>query len=132
MVKSRLSILALACVVLAGLGAATVPSLPGLARVLAARPRIAAVCTDAGVARLWVFGSAVRADFDSEHSDFDFLVVFRPDAPRKPWLGELTALGDALASVLGRPVDVGEDSSIANPHVRASADAEKVLVYEQA
>jgi uncharacterized protein len=111
---------------------AAVRSLPGLALVLAARPRILPICAVAGVARLWVFGSAVRDDFDPEHSDLDFVVRFRPDAPRKPWFGELVDLGDALAAVLGRHVDIGEDSALENPHVRASVDAEKVLVYEQA
>jgi len=108
------------------------PSLPGLARVLGARREIASLCAGAGVSRLWVFGSAVRDDFDPACSDFDFLVDFLTDAPRKPWLGELTELQDALALVLDGPVDLGEANAIGNPYVRAAVDADKVLVYEHA
>ncbi len=107
------------------------PSLPGLARVLALRPEIGRVCVGAGVARLWVFGSAVRADFDPTNSDFDFLVEFLAEAPRKPWLGEIADLQDTLSRLLGAPVDLGEAGALKNPYVRASADAEKVLVYER-
>jgi predicted nucleotidyltransferase len=107
-------------------------SLPGLARVLASRPRIAAACAAAGVARLWVFGSAVRSDFDATHSDFDFLVEFEPDAERKPWFGETTDLRDELSRLLEGPVDLGEMAALLNPYVRATVDAEKVLVYEHA
>lgn len=113
-------------------GAPTVPSLPGLARVLASRPAVAMLCAEAGVSRLWVFGSAVRDDFDVGRSDFDFLVEFLPDAPRKPWLAELTDLQDALSRLLGGAVDLGEAGGLRNPYVRAAAEAEKVLVYERA
>ena len=111
---------------------AAAPSLPGLARVLAVRPEIVDLCAEAGVARLWVFGSAVRNDFDPACSDFDFLVEFRPDAPRKPWLGELGDLSDALSRLLDGAVDLGEAESLENPYVRAAVDAEKVLVCEHA
>ena len=107
-------------------------SLPGLARVLAVRQDIARACAEAGVARLWAFGSAVRDDFDATRSDFDFLVEFLPDAPRKPWLGELTDLREVLSGLLEGPVDLGEMEALRNPHVRATAEAEKVLVYEHA
>jgi uncharacterized protein len=105
-------------------------SLPGLARVLGLRAEIARACSAAGVERLWVFGSAVRDDFDPARSDFDFLVTFRADAPRKPWLGELFELQDELSNLLAAPVELGEAGGLKNPYVRASVDAQKVLVYE--
>jgi predicted nucleotidyltransferase/predicted DNA-binding protein len=107
------------------------PSLPGLARVLARRSEIAAACAEASVARLWVFGSAVRDDFDPTRSDLDFLVEFLPDVVREPWLGELTRLSDALSEILGGSVDLSEAGGLRNPYVRAAVDAERVLVYEQ-
>jgi uncharacterized protein len=107
-----------------------VASLPGLARVLALRSEIAVVCASAGVARLWVFGSAVRDDFDPACSDFDFLVDFRADAPRKAWLGEFADLQDALSKLLGSAVDLGAVGGLDNPYVQAAVNAEKVLVYE--
>jgi predicted nucleotidyltransferase len=108
------------------------PSLPGLALVLARRADIAALCREAGVARLWVFGSAVRDDFDPDHSDFDFLVEFREDAERKPWLGEIFELQDALSAMLGRAVDLGEAGWRMNNRVRTTVETDKVLVYEHA
>ena len=110
----------------------TIPSLPGLARVLCRRPDIANVCAEARVARLWVFGSAVRDDFDEERSDFDFLVEFCSDVSRKPWLGEITDLRDSLSRILGARVDLGEAGALRNPYVLATVDAEKVLIYELA
>ncbi len=110
---------------------AAAPSLPGLACVLSRRSEIAALAAEAGVARLWLFGSAVRDDFDPARSDFDFLVEFRTDTPRKAWMGELFELQDALAGILGGRVDLGESGGLTNPHTRAAVDAEKVLVFEQ-
>jgi len=110
----------------------SVPSLPGLARILILRPSIAEACVQAEVARLWVFGSAVRDDFDPTRSDYDFLVEFRPAAARKPWFGEIADLREALSGLLGAPVDLGEMAAMKNPYVRATAEAEKVLVYEHA
>ncbi len=41
------------------------------------RDALAAICRRYGVARLEVFGSAVRGtDFDADRSDADFLVTF--------------------------------------------------------
>jgi predicted nucleotidyltransferase len=106
------------------------PSLPGLARVLGQRSEISKLAADAGVARLWVFGSAVRDDFEPARSDFDFLVEFRADAQRKPWFGELGDLRDGISCLLGGPVDLGEAGGLRNPYVRAAVEAEKVLIYE--
>jgi predicted nucleotidyltransferase len=44
------------------------------------RSEVADLCRRSGARRLDVFGSAVRADFDPQHSDLDFLVEF-DDAP---------------------------------------------------
>lgn len=42
------------------------------------RPAIAALCAKHGVARLEVFGSALRNDFRPGESDVDLLVEFAP------------------------------------------------------
>lgn len=111
--------------------APTAPSLPGLARILGVRAELAKLCAEAGVARLWAFGSAVRDDFDPRSSDFDLLVEFLAATPRQPWLGELFELRDALSQLLGGPVDLGEAGALKNPYVNAAVEAEKVLVFEQ-
>lgn len=104
----------------------------GVLAVLQARPAIRQLCESLGVARLWLFGSAVRDDFKPGRSDYDFLVEFRDDAPRKPWAGEYQELRDGLSQILAAPVDVGSPSAITNPYLRASIDPEKVLVIESA
>ena len=49
------------------------------------KEELAELCRRHGVARLEVFGSAVRGmDFDPLTSDADFLVEFRPDGDRAP------------------------------------------------
>jgi len=72
---------------------------------------IAALCRRHGVARLEVFGSAVReGDFDAARSDADFLVTFSDTAR-----DDLTAyldFKDALESLLGRPVDLIEREAV--------------------
>ena len=81
------------------------------------------------VARLEVFGSAARgADFDPSHSDADFLVEFKPGSALPP-LEQFFGLADALAKLLGRPVDLVEPSAIKNPFIRAAVDRSRELVY---
>jgi hypothetical protein len=60
-------------------------------------------CRERGIARLELFGSALREDFRSD-SDVDLLCTLRPDA-------RCTLLGWAdiqlkLAEIFGRPVDL--------------------------
>lgn len=106
------------------------PEVYGIAAVLRARAAIRQLCESLGVARLWLFGSAVRDDFDPDRSDYDFLVEWKPDAPRQPWAGEYQDLRDGLMRILSGPVDVGSASAITNPYLKASIDAEKVLIVE--
>jgi hypothetical protein len=74
----------------------------------AKREEIAALCRRHGVRRLEVFGSAARgADFDPALSDADFLVEFDPQSELRP-LEEFFDLGESLADLLGRPVDLVE------------------------
>lgn len=71
---------------------------------------IADICRRHGVARLELFGSAARGDFDPARSDADFLVTFRP-AVRND-IGALDDLKKALEELLGRPVDLVERETI--------------------
>jgi predicted nucleotidyltransferase len=81
------------------------------AEIAEKRNALAAICRRHGVARLEVFGSAVRgADFDPARSDADFLVTFEP-AVRND-LGAFSDLKDALEGLLGRPVDLVEREAI--------------------
>lgn len=111
--------------------ASALPGVHGIAAVLGARTAIRQLCSALGVARLWLFGSAVRDDFDPDRSDYDFLVEWRPDAPRQPWAGEYQDLREGLMRILQDPVDVGSAGAITNPYLKTSIDDEKVLIVEQ-
>ena len=55
------------------------------------------------ISALELFGSALREEFDDK-SDVDLLVSFEPDSQ---WsLLDLIAMEDALAEIVGRPVDL--------------------------
>lgn len=81
------------------------------ALVSARRDAIAELCRRFHVRRLDVFGSAARGtDFDTQRSDADFLIEFEPDT--EPTIGLLLDLEAALASTLGRSVDLVERTAI--------------------
>ena len=93
------------------------------------RDQIADICRRYAVRRLEVFGSAARGtDFNPETSDADFLVEFVPENGM-PFLTRFFGLSEALAEVLGRPVDLVEPQAIRNPYVRASIDRAREVVY---
>ena len=93
------------------------------------RQELIALCRRYDVARLEVFGSAARgADFDPARSDADFLVEFKAGSVLPP-LEQFFGLADALANLLGRPVDLVEPSAIKNPFIRAAVDRSRELVY---
>jgi predicted nucleotidyltransferase len=64
--------------------------------------RLADICHRYGVARLDLFGSALREDFRAG-SDIDLLYEFKPDA-RVGW--EIYDLQCELEKLFGRPVDL--------------------------
>lgn len=92
------------------------------------RAEIADLCRTFGVRRLDVFGSAVRDDFDPTRSDVDFLVDFVPDEDRNRFR-DYFAFRDALARLLGRPVDLVMARALTNRYLVAAIDAERRLVY---
>jgi predicted nucleotidyltransferase len=67
------------------------------------REEIAAFCRAHGIARLELFGSALREDFRGD-SDLDMLCT--PRAGAKCGLFEWVALNLALEKILGRTVDL--------------------------
>lgn len=107
-------------------------SFPGLARVLQRRADISALCKHHGVERLWLFGSAVRDDFEPGRSDFDFQVRFMAHRGKGPWLRELRELEAELSQILEASVDLSLDGPGRNPFVNAAIAEERVSIYEQA
>ncbi len=92
------------------------------------RHEVAALCRRAGARRLDAFGSAVRADFDPDTSDLDFLVEF--DAvPPASYARSYFSLKEGLEALFGRPVDLVTESSLVNPYFRERVIAERQTVY---
>lgn len=91
------------------------------------REAIARACEMYGVARLRVFGSAIKDRFDPSTTDLDFLVDFLPDAPRgiRPYL----SLKEALERISGRDVDLVEAAAVRNPYFARRAFSEAIDVY---
>jgi predicted nucleotidyltransferase len=92
------------------------------------RDEVAALCRLAGARKLDAFGSAVRADFDPQTSDLDFLVEF-DNVPPAAYAKAYFALKEGLESLFGRPVDLVTGSSLANPYFRERIFAERQTVY---
>ncbi len=94
----------------------------------ARKPELKALCKQHRVRRLELFGSASRQDFDSEHSDVDFLVVFEPAAPEqhaKRYFDLLAALQDLFE----RRIDLVEIDAVSNPYLRSGIDQSRTTVY---
>ena len=77
------------------------------------RERIAEFCRARGIARLELFGSALRADFRGD-SDVDLLCTLRAGA--KCGLFEWVDMKLALEKILGRPVDLVSRPGIERSH----------------
>ena len=75
-------------------------------------PSLARLCRERGIAKLELFGSALRDDFRSD-SDVDLLCTLRPDA--KCGLFEWAALKLAFEEFFRRPVDL-----VSRPGIEAS------------
>ncbi len=88
---------------------------------------IAVVCERFGVARLRMFGSALREDFDPKTSDVDFLVDFDDDA--EATVAALLSLRRELEAVVGRRVDLVDAHVIRNPYFLHRATTSSRDVY---
>lgn len=75
------------------------------------RDALIALCKRHDVARLEVFGSALRAaDFDPARSDLDFLVTFAPHS--RSSFAAFLDFKEALEALFGRRVDLIERKAI--------------------
>jgi predicted nucleotidyltransferase len=79
------------------------------------------------VAKLAVFGSAGRGDFDPETSDVDFVLEFLDYSPGVS--NRFIDLADALEHLLGRKVDVLFESVIRDPDLLREVRTTQEVVY---
>jgi len=91
------------------------------------RAEITALCERLQVRRLWVFGSALRGDFDASRSDIDILVDLGTDHPRPA--RQFHELREALEKAFGRPVDLTSVDGVRNPLMRAELEATRQPIY---
>ncbi|MFT4038967.1 MAG: nucleotidyltransferase domain-containing protein [Thermomicrobiales bacterium] len=89
---------------------------------------IAALCRQYGVARLDVFGSAVKGTFNPELSDLDFVVTFE-DRGLVGYSARYLGLADDLETLFGRNVDLIVDEAIRNPYFREEIEVTRKVVY---
>ena len=71
--------------------------------------RLAEYCRANGIARLDLFGSALRADFGPE-SDIDLLVEFEPD--RALGILDIVRIEQEFSEIFGRKVDLVERPAV--------------------
>ena len=74
-------------------------------RIFVPESQLESFCEANGIARLDLFGSALRADFGPE-SDIDLLVQFKPD--RTPGLLDFVRIEQEFSEIFGRKVDLIE------------------------
>src|SRR5438105_2971044 len=92
------------------------------------RPQVEALCRKHQVARLELFGSAARADFNPAASDLDFLVAFEPLG----WRGSSSryfGLLHGLEDLFGRRIDLVELTAVKNSYFIQVATKHRELLY---
>ena len=89
---------------------------------------ITALCRRFGVARLDLFGSATRVDFELVNSDVDLVVDFLPEA-KKQAFDNYFGLRESLERLLDRPIDLLTDTSIRNPYLRRAIETSRLPIY---
>ena len=89
---------------------------------------IAELCRKFGIARLDLFGSALRSDFDPTRSDFDFMVEFS-EAGRLKAFDNFFGLMEALELLLGRKVDLITNNQLRNPYFKQAVLSERQVIY---
>jgi predicted nucleotidyltransferase len=97
-----------------------------MAQILIDQGRIASFCRKHHIARLALFGSALRQDFRPD-SDVDVLVEFGPG--HLPGLA-FFAMEEELSEILGRKVDLNTPGFI-SPYFRNEVLAESEVQYAQ-
>ena len=92
-----------------------------------ASDRLAQLSQSFGIARLDIYGSAVRDDFDPARSDIDLLVEFLPN--RTPDFFVFDELADRLSELFdGRKVDLVTTRSL-NRWIRDEVLAQRQPLY---
>ena len=98
-------------------------------RVPTDNTELSAFCSKYGVARLSLFGSVLRSDFEASRSDLDVLVEFLPNARRN--LFKLLTMEAELTEMFGRKVDLNTAGSLSK-YFRDDVVAAAEVLYDAA
>jgi len=89
--------------------------------------KIVALCRKYKVAKLWVFGSILTDRFNDD-SDVDFSVIFDYHTINDLFVTFFDFIED-LENVLGRKVDLIDETAVSNKYFRKELDSTKQLIY---
>lgn len=92
------------------------------------RTAIVELCARFGVARLDVFGSALRDDYRPGESDLDLLVEFQPMEPRD-LADAYFGLLDGLRDLIGARLDLVMADAVKNRIIAAEIERTRQLFY---
>ncbi len=91
--------------------------------------KIIDLCRRFHVRRLWVFGSILTPRF-SDQSDIDLCVDFdRNQIELYDYANNFFGFLYALEELLGRKIDITEDSAVRNPYFREELNQTRKLIY---
>ncbi len=86
-----------------------------------------ALCKKYRVDKLWVFGSILTPRFNDE-SDVDFSVIFHYEQIPDLFVNFFDFIED-LQGLLGRKIDLIDETAIKNPIFKKELDSTKLLIY---
>lgn len=91
--------------------------------------KIIELCNRFHVRKLWVFGSILTSRFNDD-SDVDFCVDFDWDKiSLLDSANNFFGFQEALESLLGRRIDITDDSAVRNPYFREELNETRRLIY---
>ncbi len=89
------------------------------------------LCNEYMVAKLFIFGSASKGNFNPQNSDIDFIVELEKTPPVEK--GEsLMKLWTELEQLFSKKVDLLTPNSLKNPFLIKEIENSKVLLYDRA
>ncbi len=92
------------------------------------RDRLIELCRRYHVAKLDVFGSAARDDFNEKTSDIDFLVEF-DSSVRQNRFDNFFSLLNELQRLFKRSIDLVEPGGLRNPYFIESVNSTRRKIY---
>ena len=95
------------------------------------KTKLISLCNKYKVNRMFIFGSAVKGNFNSTSSDIDLIVEIEDMPPAEK--GELLMrLWTDLENLFSRKIDMLTTSNVKNPFLRREIENSKFLIYDRA